>query len=59
MTDRYKEAACAIGALKHVREELQPGVIAVHDQLSFPIIIVLRLDLREPRVLCRKGGRRV
>jgi len=59
MTDRNEEAACPIGALKHVREELQPGVVAVHDQLSFPIIIGLRLDLREPGVLRREGRRRV
>lgn len=59
MTDRNKEAACPIGALKHVREELQPGVVAVHDQLPSPIVIVLCFDLREPCILCRESGRGV
>ena len=57
MTDRNEEAACPIGALKHVRKELQPGVVAVHDQLAFLVTIVLCLDLRKPCVLRSECGR--
>ena len=53
MTDRNEEAACPIGALKHVREELQPGVVAVEDQIA---VVEIGLCLSEPRVL--SGQRR-
>lgn len=52
MTDRNKETSRSICALEDIWEELQPGIITVHDQLAFSIFIVLCLDLREPCVLC-------
>lgn len=59
MTDRDKKAARSICALKNIWKELQPGIIAVHDQLPFAIFKVLCSDLREPCVLRREGRRRV
>lgn len=56
MTDRDKEAARSICALEDVGKELEPGVITVHDQLSFASFKVFGLDLREPCVLrCECG----
>lgn len=60
MTDRDKKAARSVCALEDIWKELQPGIIAVHDQLPFAIFKVLCLDLRKPSVLsreCRSGIR--
>jgi hypothetical protein len=52
-TDRNKETARPLGALEEVGKQLQPRVVAVHDQLA-----ALGFDLREPRVLrAERGGR--
>ena len=59
MTDRNKETACPICPLKEVWKQLQPGIVAVHDQLSMPIPELLRLDLGEPGVLCCECRSRV
>lgn len=53
-TYRDEEARRAIMAVKGVREQLQPGIIAVHEELPH----ALGFDLSQPRVLsskCRRG----
>lgn len=55
-TDRNKETARAVRALEEVWEQLQPRIIAVHDQFSRPVSVPLGFDLREPRVLCGECG---
>lgn len=59
MTDRDKKAARSVCALEDIGKELQPSIIAVHDQLPFAIFKVLCFDLREPCILRREGRRRV
>ena len=39
-------------AIKGVREQLEPSIIAVEQQLS----IVFALELRQPRILSRESG---
>jgi len=56
-TDRNKKTARPIRALKEVRKQLQPRVVAIHDQLALAVVEVLGFDLREPCVLrAERGG---
>lgn len=52
---RDEEACGPICAVEGAREELQPGVVSVHDRFAGPF----RLHLRHPTVLCRKARRPV
>lgn len=58
-TDRNKETGCPICTLEEVGEELQPRVVAVHDQLALAAAKVLGSDLREPCILRAECGSRV
>ena len=35
MTDRHKETRGPISSTKHSREELDPGIVSIHDELTF------------------------
>lgn len=53
VTDRNEETRSAICPQKCIRKQLEPCVVAIHDELS----LVLVLDLRKPCILVREGGR--
>lgn len=57
-TDRNKETARPVCPLEEVWKELQPRIVAVHDQFPLFVPKALGFDLREPSVLrCKCGGR--
>lgn len=58
-TNRNKETACSICALEEVWEQLQPSVVAIHDELPVAILGLFRAHLRKPCILCRESGGRV